>query len=522
MDWPSTSVNVKHASSPPVLRSTSGSQPSPKQDRPSKKPSTRGFLESLMTRCWPSTSTQKKSPAEWGQECVSLTLWEGQTGGGVGIAWDWSLRLLRGASLNTVLQLGPPGSPRQPWKRSSVHKEERPEESREPQPVPLSKPSTGRRGWRSRGYGTWDLRCVCMISGTIWRRMTQGGRLLGEWCRKGLQRRTGGSRVGEPTRALWEEYQLGQERMWVVHHPGDRVCRALWSEPPPRRQRPRRSKEERLRWQSPRPVKWTSHSSRTERWRTAWAGEALESWCSGSTIAGRPPQGQPAALTPPITAMGEAVEWLAGRQDEWIMAAVVSDSRSLLDALQGDAGESRLRRLRERLWELSEDGKDVTLVWVPGHCGLPGNEEADRLAGLGCELEQTEAELDGATRRAVIRRGIKGQDVRHERLREVYTRGVREDEESAMRREDRTDLTRFRTGHHPKLRRWQVMVGREGNAECRLCGLGEESSTHLWTECGAVEDLRRRHQLGRTHAELVEQPLRAWAMLRSILSRLGD
>ena len=223
-----------------------------------------------------------------------------------------------------------------------------------------------------------------------------------------------------------------------------------------------------------------------------------------------------------LTAMGEAVEWLARRPGEWITAAVVSDSRSLLDALQGDAGESRLRRLRERLWELSEDGKDVTLVWVPGHCGLPGNEEADRLAGLGCELEQTGAELDGATRRAVIRRGIKGQDVRHERLREVYTGRVREDEESAMRREDRTDLTRFRTGHHPKLRRWQVMVGREGSADCRLCGLGEESSTHLWTECEAVEDLRRRHQLGRTHAELVEQPLRAWAMLRSILSRLGD
>ena len=178
-----------------------------------------------------------------------------------------------------------------------------------------------------------------------------------------------------------------------------------------------------------------------------------------------------------LTAMGEAVEWLAGRPDEWISAAVVSDSKSLLDALQGDAGESRLRRLRERLWELSEDGKDVTLVWVPGLCGLPGNEEADRLAGLGCELEQTEAELDGATRGAVIRRGIKGQDVRHERLREVYTGGVREDEESAMRREDRTDLTRFRTGHHPKLRRWQVMVGRGGE-----CGVQA-----LWARGGELD-----------------------------------
>ena len=40
----------------------------------------------------------------------------------------------------------------------------------------------------------------------------------------------------------------------------------------------------------------------------------------------------------------------------------------------------------------------------------------------------------------------------------------------------------------------------------------------VWRDRG----LEEKHQLGRTLPELEEQPLPAWAMLRSILSRLGD
>ena len=108
-----------------------------------------------------------------------------------------------------------------------------------------------------------------------------------------------------------------------------------------------------------------------------------------------------------LTAMCEAVEWIGRREDEWTTASIITDSRSLLDALQGSGGESILRRLRERLWRFDESAQRVTLVWVPGHCGLPGNEEADRLAGQGCGLKQGDVELDGATRRAMIRKIIK-------------------------------------------------------------------------------------------------------------------
>ena len=62
---------------------------------------------------------------------------------------------------------------------------------------------------------------------------------------------------------------------------------------------------------------------------------------------------------------------------------VVSDSQAGLNALM----RMRCGRRDELLWkivgvgrELSESGRSLVFVWVPGHCGLIGNEWADDAA----------------------------------------------------------------------------------------------------------------------------------------------
>ena len=95
----------------------------------------------------------------------------------------------------------------------------------------------------------------------------------------------------------------------------------------------------------------------------------------------------------------------------------------------------------------------------------------------------------------------------HKILRDVYHREMREAEEASLPRQDRVNLTRFRTGYHPSLGRWRSMLGRNEDPTCRLCQMGEESAEHLWLECRALEDLRRMWGFGRLERSEGGSPL---------------
>lgn len=62
-------------------------------------------------------------------------------------------------------------------------------------------------------------------------------------------------------------------------------------------------------------------------------------------------------------------------------AAILSDSRAALCMLaRGDHAHMFVQRLHRKLDDVCELGCDLVFQWVPSHIGLPGNEEADRLA----------------------------------------------------------------------------------------------------------------------------------------------
>jgi hypothetical protein len=62
---------------------------------------------------------------------------------------------------------------------------------------------------------------------------------------------------------------------------------------------------------------------------------------------------------------------------------ICSDSRAAIAALAKTTTESSLVwECMQVLEELSKSNR-VTLMWIPGHQGIPGNEEADRLAKEG-------------------------------------------------------------------------------------------------------------------------------------------
>ncbi len=97
---------------------------------------------------------------------------------------------------------------------------------------------------------------------------------------------------------------------------------------------------------------------------------------------------------------------------------VTLDSQSLLKAIQsGSTDTTDLRRM------LNKRAGKATLLWIPGHHGIAGNEEADACA------KQAAAITDGAPRlvsyaaaSALIRRTLTDTPPCHCRTKEVYTK----------------------------------------------------------------------------------------------------
>ena len=66
----------------------------------------------------------------------------------------------------------------------------------------------------------------------------------------------------------------------------------------------------------------------------------------------------------------------------------LTDCRSILQSLQSPGGDQIFSNIRQEL-SLLKNKTSVTLQWIPSHCGVGGNEEADRLSKMGSKLEQS-------------------------------------------------------------------------------------------------------------------------------------
>ena len=174
------------------------------------------------------------------------------------------------------------------------------------------------------------------------------------------------------------------------------------------------------------------------------------------------------------SAMVRAISWLDVYED-WQSALVLCDSKSLVETLaDSNQPDGDVHRIQSAISELCKK-KKVRIMWVPGHCNLRGNELAD-LAKLGSEVAKPSVPLDSSTRAALIRREERQSTLTHPRLTALCTTRPREEEEALLQKADRTDLIRFRCGHHPHLRRWQHMTGMSETDSCRLCAEEGESS----------------------------------------------
>ncbi|XP_029174069.1 uncharacterized protein LOC114942800 [Nylanderia fulva] len=161
---------------------------------------------------------------------------------------------------------------------------------------------------------------------------------------------------------------------------------------------------------------------------------------------------------------------------------ICTDSRAALLALAGATTESYL--VWDCMLALEElCGKNkVTLVWVPGHQGIPGNEIADSLAREGASKAPHSREVGVlfTMGKNFIRDSINKQH--KARTKELLT----------LNRQKLRMGIGLLTGHSPILKAHLFNIRLADRKECRLCGEEKEDSIHILCQCPALARKRFR------------------------------
>ncbi len=202
--------------------------------------------------------------------------------------------------------------------------------------------------------------------------------------------------------------------------------------------------------------------------------------------------------------------------------SICSDSRSALGALKAHKVRSKLAG--ECQMALNEVGQrnSVRILWVPGHMGIQGNEEADQLAKEGSSVRLVGPEPAIGLATSTVRESIadwmrKSQEkqwkmvtgCRQAKLSLIGTNCPFAKRAISLPRVKLKALVEFVTGHC-RLRKHMSNIGIEEDPTCELCQGGEETPEHFLWSCDAL-DLQRITWFGPGTVEartLLDRPLR--------------
>ena len=183
----------------------------------------------------------------------------------------------------------------------------------------------------------------------------------------------------------------------------------------------------------------------------------------------------------------------SGHNTIWLLF----DSRALHQRLAGsraDLADSTSAAATDRLRRLAQQHR-VVVIWLPGHAGLHGNEQADRAAAAGRSLPQEGVALTiGAVATFLL-----------EQSEELWRRRYRADPQAThlrltdgtplptegLTRAEASTLFNLCVNRAPFARATQARFGRAPSAECPNCDSGDQGTLHLLLECPEYATQRR-------------------------------
>ena len=221
-------------------------------------------------------------------------------------------------------------------------------------------------------------------------------------------------------------------------------------------------------------------------------------------------------------AMLEATRWVSEKGDQSKHHLILTDSKSLVDALKKDSWRDNHEWLSKIKSSIANIIGKITIMWIPAHCDTAGNERADLLAKEGSKLNQSKTPVTFN----IVKAKILGKKwkIGHPRATKMYgkRRGPKRKIEKIWPRKQRGMYCRLRTDHCKQLQNYQCnKIHKAESPLCPKCNEGDENIEHIICKCPALNDRRHQIRSGQWKVnDMVTRPLECMELLQQRFTEL--
>ena len=181
-------------------------------------------------------------------------------------------------------------------------------------------------------------------------------------------------------------------------------------------------------------------------------------------------------------AIHEAVKQILSENEKPRHIVILTDAKNILEDIMMNFADD-IDTLVEDLMKLS-NFTNIVLQWIPGHCGILGNQIADQLAKAGSRMQQPSPTYSTGEINKMAK------FIQSQRWREKHPEYNMNDPIKVLDRKEQVIIFRLRTGHNQLKEHMWRMTRAVASGQCD-CGLENENGHHVLMECPRYNQLRR-------------------------------